>query len=198
LTRGGNLYASYLYAKQIERFAPDGTESLYATTSSNPHGMAFDGAGNLFVAFPYVNQIEEITTNRTSRVFINSGLDHPENLAFDSLGNLYIGCTDNNTIEKITPSGGESLFAGSGMNGPWFLAISPGLSVFATLAITQSGTNAVITWPTNQIGYTLQTTTVFPSMGEWTTATPTPSIANGRYAVTNVSTNPGQFYRLVR
>jgi hypothetical protein len=84
------------------------------------------------------------------------------------------------------------------MNGPWFLAISPGLSVFATLSIAQSGTNALITWPTNQIGYTLQTTATLMPMGEWTNATPTASVANGQYTFTNGSTNDSQFYRLVR
>ena len=67
------------------------------------------------------------------------------------------------------------------------------------LAVTKSGTNVVIAWPTNFTGYTLQSTTnLAPAV--WKTVAPAPVILNGEYVVTNGrAPSPAHvFYRLMQ
>ncbi|HTA31054.1 MAG TPA: hypothetical protein VK731_11250, partial [Candidatus Cybelea sp.] len=169
-------------------------------TSSNPHGMAFDGAGNLYVAYPYINTIEKFTPAGVGTVFTTFGLNHPENIAFDSLGNLYAANTGDNTITQFVPGGGSSLYASNGMNGPWFIAMKPGLNVFVTLTSALSSSNLVLSWPANAIGFQLQTATAItsPSGTNWIASTNSPTILAGQFTVTNAFVGPSQFFRLKR
>jgi uncharacterized repeat protein (TIGR03803 family) len=68
------------------------------------------------------------------------------------------------------------------------------------LTITTSGSNVILTWPTNvagfdYTGYTLQATTnlISPS---WSAVSPTPVVVNGLETVTNVISGTQMFYRL--
>ena len=68
------------------------------------------------------------------------------------------------------------------------------------LTITPSGTNLILSWPTNYAGfdytgYTLQSTTNLGSP-VWTTNSPTPVVVNGQLAVTNPISGTQQFFRL--
>ena len=58
------------------------------------------------------------------------------------------------------------------------------------LTITALGTNAVLTWPTNYAGFTLQSTTNLLSPA-WTASSPPPVVVNGRNTVTNPSAGRG-------
>jgi uncharacterized repeat protein (TIGR03803 family) len=61
-------------------------------------------------------------------------------------------------------------------------------------AITLSGAKIVLTWPTNLIGFTLQSTpNLFPAA--WSAVSPPPTVVNGQNVVTNPITAPHQFYR---
>jgi hypothetical protein len=61
-------------------------------------------------------------------------------------------------------------------------------------AITLSGASVVLTWPTNLIGFTLQSTpNLFPAA--WSAVSPSPTVLNGQNVVTNPITAPHQFYR---
>jgi len=84
------------------------------------------------------------------------------------------------------------------MNGPWFLALNPGLNVFANLAAFQSGTNLILTWPTNAIGFTLQTAASLQSPAGWVDITASPSVVGAQFNVTNAMMGASQFYRLAR
>jgi uncharacterized repeat protein (TIGR03803 family) len=84
--------------------------------------------------------------------------------------------------------------SGSG-NGTIFSITLP--STQPQLTITPSGSNAILTWPTNANGFTLQSTTNLDSP-VWTTNSVLPVIINGQYTVTNLISGTLLFYRLTR
>ena len=63
------------------------------------------------------------------------------------------------------------------------------------LVITHSEANVVLTWPTNEAGYTLHSATnlVTPA---WDAVSPSPVVVNGQNAVTNSISGTKKFYRL--
>ena len=68
----------------------------------------------------------------------------------------------------------------------------------AQLTITLSGTNVVLTWPTNNTaGLALQSTLNLGSAAVWSPVSPAPVIVNGPYTVTNPISGTQQFYRLI-
>jgi hypothetical protein len=58
-----------------------------------------------------------------------------------------------------------------------------------------AGNNVVVSWTTNEVGFTLESATNLPPTS-WTTNSVSPAIANGRYTVTNTMSDGKQFYRL--
>jgi hypothetical protein len=60
---------------------------------------------------------------------------------------------------------------------------------------SKQGTNMVFKWPTNALGFSLQSVTNL-SLVNWSNAMPAPVIVSGQYTVTNSMTNNAQFYRL--
>jgi DNA-binding beta-propeller fold protein YncE len=129
----GNLYVSsdrrpYL----IDKFAPDGTGSIFADSGSGlngPHALVFDEASNLYVANAFGDTIEKFTPDGVGTVFADhaDGLDTPIDLAFDTAGNLYVsnlsgGPTHTGSVLKFTPDGVGSVFADSGFDSPFGLA----------------------------------------------------------------------------
>lgn len=91
---------------------------------------------------------------------------------------------------------GAAAYGGSSGNGTIFSITLP-----PHLALTMSSSNAVLSWPTNFTGYTLQHGAGLGSTG-WTTYNlqAPPVISNGQFMVTipNTSTNAQQFFRLRR
>jgi len=66
-----------------------------------------------------------------------------------------------------------------------------------TLNIQLVGTNAVLSWPTNAIGFSLASTLNLGTGAAWSTnSLPSPVAINGQNVVTNPITNSRQFYRL--
>jgi hypothetical protein len=70
------------------------------------------------------------------------------------------------------------------------------LSSPAQLTITSSGTNVILTWPTNAVGFTLQSAMNLGSPAVWATNSPAPVVIDGQNVVTNPLSGPQQFYRL--
>ena len=68
----------------------------------------------------------------------------------------------------------------------------------AQLTITPSGTNVILMWSTNAIGFSLQSTTNLGSPAVWTTNSPAPVVIAGQNTVTNPITGAQKFYRLVQ
>jgi len=68
-------------ADAILVFAPDGTESTFATDHSNPLGIAFDPSGDLLVPelrlLPGPGDILKFSTNGSQTVFA-SGIGQPQ------------------------------------------------------------------------------------------------------------------------
>ena len=91
---------------------------------------------------------------------------------------------------------GTACYGGSSGNGTVF-----SLSFAPQLTIILSGTNVILTWPTNvagfdYTGYTLQSTTNLVSPAVWTTVSPAPVVVNGQNTVTNPISGTQQFYQL--
>jgi uncharacterized repeat protein (TIGR03803 family) len=75
------------------------------------------------------------------------------------------------------------------------------LSFRPQLTITPSGTNVILSWPTNvagfdYTGYTLESTTNLASPAVWSTNSPVPVVIAGQNTATNSITGAQQFYRL--
>jgi hypothetical protein len=62
--------------------------------------------------------------------------------------------------------------------------------------INVAGTNVVVTWPTNQGGFSLQSTTNLGLPAAWSAVLPRASIVNGQFTATNPISASQQFYRL--
>jgi uncharacterized repeat protein (TIGR03803 family) len=65
------------------------------------------------------------------------------------------------------------------------------------LTITPQMTNAVVTWPTNSTGYTLQSTTNL-ALANWSAVSPLPVVTGTNYVVTNAVPGQAMFYRLIQ
>ena len=76
--------------------------------------------------------------------------------------------------------------------GPPVLAmtVNPGGSV------TQAPNSIILAWPTNNAGFTLQSTTILLPLTIWTTVSNAPVVVNGQYTVTNINSGAQQFFRL--
>jgi uncharacterized repeat protein (TIGR03803 family) len=82
---------------------------------------------------------------------------------------------------------------GSGGSGTVFSLFIPPL-----LTIASSGANAILIWPTNADGFTLQSTPALTSTAVWSNVTPAPVVINAQNAVTNPMSCGQMFYRLAR
>ena len=64
------------------------------------------------------------------------------------------------------------------------------------LTITRSGVNVILTWPTNAVGFTLQSTTNLVSPVVWITVSPGPIVIGEQNLVINPISGKQNFYRL--
>jgi uncharacterized repeat protein (TIGR03803 family) len=93
------------------------------------------------------------------------------------------------TLYGTAASGG-----GSG-NGTVFSISLPRTANPPQLAIIPANANVILTWPTNAVGFVLQSTTNLQSP-LWTTNSAPPVVINGQNTVTNPFTGAEQFFRL--
>jgi hypothetical protein len=112
----------------IYNYTSTGVQSIFASTLSEPRGVAFDPFGNLFVATTTFNPntgslsaaILKILPDGTQTTFANingpSASFFAEDVKFDSAGNLFVMVIDltvpnlASTIYKFTPGGVQSTF----------------------------------------------------------------------------------------
>jgi DNA-binding beta-propeller fold protein YncE len=134
LDSASNLYAADADDQTIYKFAPDGTQSIFAGPSafgdSAPIDLTFDSGGNLFVSTegdPGNDTILEFTPDGTESTFA-TGLNNPRGLAFDSFGNLFVAesnaAPDGDILEFALGGGAPTVFA-SGIDAPEFLTFGP-------------------------------------------------------------------------
>lgn len=96
---------------------------------------------------------------------------------------------------------GNTLYGTAFAGGLWGLGTVFSLSFQPKLTIIPSGTNVLLTWPTNYAGfdytgYTLQSTTNLVPPAIWSTVSSPPIILNGQNTVTNPVSGIHRFYRL--
>ena len=152
------------------------------------YGTAYNGgrfgSGTLFAigtnGTGFTN-LYTFTANSTAP-YTNSDGSHP-NAALLLSGNTLYGTAYNGGDPGINVEYG-TVFSFT------FASISPPL-----LAINPSGTNVILTWPTNATGFTLESTTNLVS-AVWITNATAPAIVNTNNAVTNGITGTQKFYRL--
>jgi hypothetical protein len=180
LEEGNNIY----------EITPGGVESTFASGLGEveAEGLAFDSAGDLFVADRESGNIYEFTPDGAQTNFA-SGFDGLVGLAFNNAGDLFVA--NSFSIIEITPGGAQTTFA----------SMLPMMTYFAfqpvpRLTIILSGTNVILTWPTNASGFTLESTTNLVSPAVWNTNMPSPIAVNGQNAVTNTISGGQMFYRL--
>jgi hypothetical protein len=139
-------------------------EAFTSTSTSPPYVYntgPFTGGFNMIVGTPYVVQcVAQLTLYGTS----------PDTV------------TGSATADPTFTLASNYLAAG------YSLAYSRGLTVPPQLAIIPSGTNVIVTWPTNETGFTLQSSTNLIS--------PVWSSVSGQFAVTNPISGSQQFFRL--
>jgi hypothetical protein len=115
LAAPGDLYVSDVAGKQILKFTPDGSRTVFASDLDAVGPLAFDRAGNLFVTEPSQGTILKFAPDGTQTTFA-SGLSSPSWSAFDGAGNLFVAESfgDTGDILRFTPSGTKSTFATGG------------------------------------------------------------------------------------
>ena len=64
------------------------------------------------------------------------------------------------------------------------------------LTLIPSGPYVILTWPTNYVGFNLQSTTNLSASAIWTTVTPGPVTIGEQNIVINTKSGTQQFYRL--
>jgi uncharacterized repeat protein (TIGR03803 family) len=89
---------------------------------------------------------------------------------------------------------GTATIGGSSGGGTMF---SISLIAPPELAIALSGANVILTWPTNAVGFTLESSTSL-SPAAWNTNLTAPVVINGQIVVTNAISGTQQFYRLTQ
>ena len=65
------------------------------------------------------------------------------------------------------------------------------------LSIATAGTNVLVTWPSLNTGYMLQSATNLASPA-WITVSPPAVVVNNQYTATNSRGGKAKFYRLLR
>jgi len=90
----------------------------------------------------------------------------------------------------------ELITNGDNLTLSYGLSPDPCLSCLPQLAITLSGTNAILTWPTNFPTFGLEFATKLASPTVWQTNPSAPPIIGGLNVVTNPITSKRQYYRL--
>ena len=151
--------------------------TLYGTAS----GGGTSGYGTVFAVningtgFVTLHSFSAVQTNSTG-VPTNSDGTYP-------YGTLVIS---SNTLF------GTAAFGGTNGDGTLFslLALGPELS------IARSGTNVILTWPTNEPGFNLEYATNLVSPTAWNTNLPAPIVFNTNNTVTNPIAGTPRFYRL--
>ncbi|MGA3181223.1 MAG: choice-of-anchor tandem repeat GloVer-containing protein [Verrucomicrobiota bacterium] len=118
-------------------------------------------------------------------------------------GTTPLNVTGTTNIDGTDPSAGflsgNTLYGTASRGGMYGYGtvFSISIPVPPELTINVSGTDVILTWPTNATGYALESTTnLFPAF--WITNADTPVFIRGQNTVTNSILGKEQFYRLIQ
>jgi sugar lactone lactonase YvrE len=119
----------------IYEYAPDGTQTAFATNTGRPYGLGCDSAGNLFVA-NFNGGIFKIAPDGSESVFADL-YNGPAGVAVDNSGDLFVGVYGNGYIFEYAPDGTQSIFGqepdqGSGNGRPVGLAFDHAGTLYAS------------------------------------------------------------------
>src|SRR5262249_40670958 len=131
---------------------------------------------------------------------------NPDGAAFTTLYSFTLVNNDHSgpptNVDGCGPLAGLVL-SGNTLYGATYQAGSSGygtlfsFSVRPQLTITPAGASMILTWPTNTVGFLLQSATNLGSSA-WTLVSPPPLVINGQNTVTNTVSSSQVFYRLVQ
>ncbi len=153
-----------------------GTTVEGGTSFGNPNALNGSGYGTVF-------QMTPDGTLTTVHSFDGSDGMSPEiTLVEGPDGNLY----------------GTTYFGTRSIDGPGMLfrIVLPQPTPPPRLALALNGNQVVLSWPTNAVGFTLQSSSDLNSSANWTDSTDSPVIVADQYFVTNSTFAAAQFYRL--
>ncbi len=127
-----------------------------------------------------------------------------DSTAFASLYD-FTSLVDETNCDGAAPSAGLTLsgntlygtaqLGGLSRSGTVF-GLSLGTVSAPQLAMLLSGSTVILTWPTNAIGFTLQSATNLAPPAVWTATVPAPAVVNGQNVVTNAISGAQNFFRL--
>lgn len=196
---GGSSGYGTVFALKTDGTGFTNLHSFTAVSSSFPYYANSDGAN------PYASlTISDNTLYGTAEIGGSSGNGTVFALNTDGTGftNLYsFTGGDDGLFPKgsVTVSGNTlygTTFAGGGSSG-FGTVFSLSLPVsLPQLTIARFAVDVVLNWPTNAIGFTLQSTTNLVAPMIWSTVSSAPVVVNGQNTVTNPISGTHQFYRL--
>ncbi|MGI8964793.1 MAG: choice-of-anchor tandem repeat GloVer-containing protein, partial [Limisphaerales bacterium] len=149
-----------------------GSLPLIQGSDGNFYGASGGGTNNNGIIFRMTTQGQLTTIFAFD--YLTTGYD-PTGVVQGSDGNLY---------------GTTSLGPGSS-DGTVFRLVMPG----PQLNFARTGNQLILSWPTNAVGFTLQSITNLTSTN-WINSTDCPIILGGQYTVTNNRSSGSRFYRL--
>jgi DNA-binding beta-propeller fold protein YncE len=114
----------------IVQLDSSGNQTVFASLSSNPWGLAFNGSNCFYTIDGLDASILKIDMSGNVSTFA-SAPSGANGLACDSSGNLYATNFDDGTINKYDSSGNSSIFA-SGLNTPLALAFGSNNNLYVT------------------------------------------------------------------
>jgi uncharacterized repeat protein (TIGR03803 family) len=114
--------------------------------------------------------------------------------AFTTLHNLKSSSDGGFPLAGLVMS--DNSLYGTAQGGSFGVGTVFSLFVLPRLAITRSGANVILTWPTNAAGFALESTTNLVSPAVWNAVAPGPIITDGANSVTNPISGAQNFYRL--
>ena len=77
-----------------------------------------------------------------------------------------------------------------------FLTVNPVAIPSVSIAADPVAHQIHLSWPTNALGFVLQSTTDLSPSGNWTNDTNTPAVVGGEFSVTTGAPDSIRFYRL--
>ncbi len=193
------MYVSDSYNHNVRKITPAGQVSTWAGLAgfsgstdglggsarfNFPAGLAVDISGTLFVADQNNSTIRKITAAGVVTTLGGcagslgnvDGLGgaarfrNPAGIALDPWGNLYVADSANNIIRKGAPFG-------------------------LPLQITRSGSQVILSWPSADPGFRLESTETLGA-ADWTTAQREPVVVGGQNMIIDSPTDTARFYRL--
>jgi uncharacterized repeat protein (TIGR03803 family) len=156
---------------------------LYGTTSRG----GTNGSGTVFSLS--TNGAGFATLYTFTALNTNSSMDPMNPIYTNSDGAIPLGGLVNSSNVLY----GTTWFGGLNSDGTVF-----SLSVLPQIGIVRSGTNIILTWPTNMPGFNMEFTTNLAPTANWVTNPTAPVILNGQYALTNSTSGRQKFYRLIQ